>query len=254
MMPLDHISVNTIFSNNVGHAVKSLTAAEQRQILLRGFSTGSLSRKANSPMSKPILLLPMIAFALTLQQQTVDREQPDLLVVKFSWAKEKQKVSVIRGAQNPGGQIVTPVPDARDHKSRIGDLRSMEKKAESSAAVAPLPTYQLRLELKNTGTNVVRSLAWQFKPTAMPEDYEPKQYLCALQVKPKEKKLLELWTPYAPVKVISVDERSNALKDGEVVINKIEYTDGSVWTRPGWTYKLPANASHKLAEGTCSTF
>jgi hypothetical protein len=206
-------------------------------------------------MSKPILLLVLIAFTLTLQQQTVDREEPDLLVVKFSWAKDKQKVSVIRGAQNPGGPITTPIPSgASDHNSRIVDLRSMEKKAEKSAAVAPLPSYQLRLELKNTGTNVVRSLAWQFKPTAMPEDYEPKQYLCALQVKPKEKKLLEIWTPYAPVKVISVDERSNALKDGEVVINKIEYTDGSVWTRRGWTYKLPANASHKLAEGTCSTF
>jgi hypothetical protein len=218
-------------------------------------SAGSLSRKANLAMSKSILFLILLVFALTLQQQTVDREEPDLSVVKFSWAKEKQKISVIRGAQNPGGPITTPIPSgASDHNSRIADLRSMEKKAEKSAAVAPLPTYQLRLELKNTGTNVVRSLAWQFKPTAMPEDYEPKQYLCALQVKPKEKKLLELWTPYAPVKVINVDERSNALKDGEVVINKIEYADGSVWTRRGWNYKLPAGASQRLAEGTCSTF
>ncbi|HET9712535.1 MAG TPA: hypothetical protein VFP64_11655, partial [Pyrinomonadaceae bacterium] len=109
-------------------------------------------------MSKPILILVLIAFALTLQQQTVEREQPDLLVVKFSWAKEKPKISVIRGAQNPGGPITTPIADARDHNSRIGDLRTMEKKAENSATVAPLPTYQLRLELKNTGTNVVRSL------------------------------------------------------------------------------------------------
>jgi len=205
-------------------------------------------------MSKAILVLVLLAFAVP-SQQTVDRADPDVLVLKFSWAKEKQKVSVIRGAQNPGGPITTPIPSgASDHNSRIGDLRSMEKKAKNSAAVAPLPTYQLRLELKNTGTNVVRSLAWQFKPTAMPEDYEPKNYLCALQVKPKEKKLLELWTPYAPVRVVSVDERSNALKDGEVVINRIEYTDGSVWTKPGWNIKLAANASQKLSEGTCSTF
>lgn len=250
MMPLDHISVNTIFSNIVGHAVKSLTGARQRQILLSVFS-----RKANSPMSKSILVLVLLAFAWTLQQQTVDREEPDLSVVKFSWARDKQKVSVIRGAQNPGGPITTPIPsNASDHDSRIGDLRTMEKKAESSTAVAPLPSYELRLELKNTGTNVVRSLAWQFNPTATPEDYQPKQYLCALEVKPKEKKLLKLWTPYAPVKVINVDERSNALKDGEVVINKIEYTDGSVWIRRGWMYKLPPNAAKKLAEGTCSTF
>jgi len=205
-------------------------------------------------MLKPLLLLVLIGFVPLLQQQTVEREDPDLQVVKFSWAKEKQKISVIRGAQNPGGPIATPIADARDHQSRIGDIRTMERKAAASGAEAPVPSYQLRLELKNTGTSVVKSLAWLFKPTTAPEDYAPKQYLCALQVKPKEKKLLELWTPYAPVKVITVDERSNALKDGEVVINKIEYADGSVWTRRGWTYKLPANASQKLSEGTCSTF
>jgi hypothetical protein len=206
-------------------------------------------------MSKPILLLVLLAFAVPLQQQTVERADPDLLVVKFSWAKEKQKISVIRGAQNPGGPITTPIPDARDHQSRINDIRSMENKAANSGAqTPPQPSYQLRLELKNTGANVVKSLAWQFKPTATPEDYEPKNYLCALQIKPKEKKLLELWTPYAPVKVITVDERSNALKDGEVIINRIEYTDGSVWTKPGWNIKLAANASQKLSEGTCSTF
>lgn len=205
-------------------------------------------------MLKPLLLLVVLAFALPLPQQTVEREDPDLLVVKFSWAIEKQKVSVIRGAQNPGGPIATPISNDRDLLSRRIDMRNVENKAAVSAIEKPVPQYQLRLELKNIGTNAVRSLAWQFKPTAGPADYEPKNYLCALQVKPKEKKLLQLWTPYAPVKVIGVDERSNALKDGEVVINKIEYADGSAWTRRGWNIKLPANASQKLSEGTCSTF
>ena len=201
-------------------------------------------------MLKPVLILVLIAFLTFVQEQTVDREEPDLSVVKFSWAKEKQKSSAIRGR----GPIGTPITDNRDHNSRRIDMRNMEKKAAVSANEAPLPSYQLILELKNTGTKVVRTLAWQYKPSAGPEDYAPRQYLCALEVKPKEKKLLEIWTPFAPVKVISVDERSDALKDGEVIINKIEYTDGSVWTRRGWLYKLPADSSRKLSEGTCSTF
>lgn len=205
-------------------------------------------------MFKPILILVLLAFTPTLRQQTVEREDPELSVVKFSWEKEKQKVSVIRGAQNPGGPIATPIPDARDHQSRIGDIRTMEKKAAVSAAESPRPRYHLRLELKNTGGNVVKSMAWMFRPTAGPEDYEPKQYLCRLQVKPKEKKLLELWTPYAPVKVITVDERSNALKDGEVIVNKIEYMDGTVWTRRGWDIVLPADSTQRLSEGMCSVF
>lgn len=201
---------------------------------------------------KPILLLVLIAFFLP--QQQVEREESDLLIVKFSWAREKQESHMIRGAQNPGGPITTPIPsDNRDLTSRRVDLRTMEKKAEVTAE-KPVEYYQLRLELKNTGPNVVRSLVWEFRPTAGPADYQPKQYLCALRVKPKEKKTLEIWTPYVPVKLISVDERKDALKDGTLVINQIEYADGSVWKKRGWNYRLPANSLQKLTEGTCSVF
>jgi hypothetical protein len=201
---------------------------------------------------KPLFLLVLIAFFPT-PQQVVQREEPDLLVVKFSWAREKQRSRVIRGAQNPGGPITTPIPDNRDLGSRRTDLRIMDKRAVASAEKAA-DNYQLRLELKNTGATVVRSLIWEFRPTAGPDDYQPKQYLCALQVKPKEKKLLNIWTPYLPVKVISADERKNALKDGTVVINQIEYADGSVWKKRGWNYRLPADSVQKLAEGKCSVF
>lgn len=143
--------------------------------------------------------------------------------------------------------------DNRAQSSRRVDLRNMEKKAATSAE-KPADNYQLHLELKNTGAKVVSNLVWEFKPTAGPDDYQPKQYLCALQVKTKEKKTLELWTPYAPVKVVTVDARKDALKDGEVVINQIEYVDGSVWKKRGWNYRLPADASKKLSEGKCSVF
>jgi hypothetical protein len=201
---------------------------------------------------KLFLLLVLIAF-FPLQQQ-VEGEEPELLVVKFSWAREKQTTHMIRGAQNPGGPITTPIPsDNRDLTSRRVDLRTMEKKAEVTAE-KPVEYYQLRLELKNTGANTVRSLIWEFRPTAGPDDYQLKQYLCVLQVKPKEKKTLDIWTPWAPVKVITVDERKDALKDGTVIINEIEYADGSVWKKRGWNYRLPADSLKKLTEGTCSVF
>ena len=203
---------------------------------------------------KTLWLLTLIAFSLTLQQQTVEREIADLTVIKFSWAKDLPKSSMIRGAQNPKGSISTPITNDRDLGSRRADLHTMEKKAAGSAQPLGGAGYLLRLELKNTGSAVVKSLIWEFRPTAGPEDYEPKQYLCALHVEPKEKRKLELWTPYAPVKVVSVDASSDALKDGEVIINRIEYADGSIWKKPKWNFKLPADASRKLSEGQCSVF
>ena len=185
----------------------------------------------------------------------VTPEEPDLSVIKFGWAKERQNSSMIRGAQRPGGPITTPMPaDARDHQSRRADIRNMEKKAEVSGQLPQGDRYHMRLEVKNTGTNVVRNLIWEFRPTSMPDDYEPKQYLCMLRVKPKEKKILDLWTPFAPVKVVRVDVRADALKDGEVVINKIEYEGGAVWKRRDWYYSLPPDAPQRLSEGQCSVF
>jgi len=203
---------------------------------------------------KIIILLIAIAFAPTLQQQTGAGEDPDLKVVKFSWAKDVQKTRLIRGAQNPGGPITTPIPSgASDLESRKTDMHVMEAKAAVSAETVG-PSYQVRLELKNTGPKAVKGLVWKFQPTGGPEDHEPRQYLCLLEVKSKEKKVLEIWTPFAPVKVVTVDARQDALKDGEVIINKIEYADGSVWKKTGWNYRLPPDSLKKLSEGTCSTF
>ena len=161
---------------------------------------------------------------------------------------------MIKGAQNPGGPITTPIADNRDLGSRRTDLRTMEKKAAVSAETPAGPNYQLRLELKNTGANAVKSLIWEFRPTALGEDYQPKQYLCGLQVKSGEKKVLDVWTPFAPVKVVSADTSKDALKDGEVVINQIEYADGSLWKKRSWNYRLPADSLQKVTEGKCSVF
>lgn len=203
---------------------------------------------------KLLYFIVLIAFAPTLQQQQIaEGETADLTVVQFSWTIDKPRSSMIRGAQNPGGSVSTPPMDGRDLGSRKAGLRTMDKKPAASGE--PISDgYMLRLEVKNTGPKIVTSLVWEFKPTAGPEDYTPKQYICALQVKPKEKRKLEVWTPYSPVKVVSVDARSDALKDGKVIINSIEYADGSVWKKPEWKYKLPADASRKLSEGQCSAF
>ena len=203
---------------------------------------------------KLILFFVLIGLCPALLHQTVEGDDADLKVVKFSWAKDVQKTRMIRGAQNPGGPITTPIPSgASDLESRKTDMHEMEAKAAVSAETIG-PSYQVRLELKNTGPKAVKGLVWKFQPTAGPEDYEPKQYLCMLEVKPNEKRVLEIWTPFAPVKVITVDTRKDALKDGEVIINKIEYADGSVWKKTGWNYRLPPDSLKKLSEGMCSTF
>jgi hypothetical protein len=73
-------------------------------------------------------------------------------------------------------------------------------------------------------------------------------------MKPNAKRILDLWTPFSPVKVVDVNARPDALKDGEVVINRIEYDDGSVWRRADWRFDIPSHSAQKLADGECSVF
>jgi hypothetical protein len=198
------------------------------------------------------VLLTCAAFSTTPQEPARPPEQPDVIAIGFSWAK--QNSGLIRGAQNPGGPITTPMPaDTTDLGSRKTELRNVDNQATLSVDEQG-NSYHILLEFKNTGPNVVRSLIWEFRPTAAPADYLPKQYLCALKVKPNEKKKLELWTAYAPVKVVNANIRLNGLKDGEVRINRIEYLNGPVWKRRDWRYSLPAGATDKMSEGKCSMF
>lgn len=201
---------------------------------------------------RPALLLLVIVFAPFLQQRSAEREDSDVKVLRFTWARERQN-NLIRGAQNPGGPIVTPSANNQDLTSRRAEMHNGERKAKISAERSG-ETYHLRLEVQNGGPNAVKSFVWEFRPTAGPDDYEPKQYLCALRLKPKEKKILDLWTPFAPSKVINASARADALKDGEVVVNKIEYVDGSVWKKRGWTIELPPDSTQSLSNGGCSVF
>ena len=198
------------------------------------------------------IIIVCVGVSATPQQKSPAGEQPDIVAINFSWSKHSTRV--IRGAQNPGGPITTPMPaETQDLGSRKAELRNVDKQAAMSTDDQG-NTYFLLLEFKNTGTRVVRSVIWEFRPAATPDDYAAKQYLCKLRIKPNQKKTLDLWTPYAPVKVISATVRANGLKDGEVIIHKIEYLDGSIWKRHDWRYSLPADATDRVSEGKCSVF
>ena len=57
-----------------------------------------------------------------------------------------------------------------------------------------------------------------------------------------------------PVAILAGADPKDALKEGTLVIDQIEYTDGAVWKKTGWNYRLPAGSLQKLAEGSCSVF
>jgi len=141
----------------------------------------------------------------------------------------------------------------RDMNERRADLSLTVAAARASQPKEPYQ-YVIQLEVKNVGTNVIKSMVWEYQPSAKPTDYELRQYVCAFKAKPNESKRFQLVSEYNPVKVIEANAETGQTKDGKVVINRIEYADGSVWKRKGWSVLIPSETIDGLGNGKCLMF
>lgn len=211
---------------------------------------------------KLLLLLTALVLFIPLQQ-TVVREEADLEVVKFSWTRLRQNNDLIHNVADPGPAMNEPVsikpPSAKNEPAELRNKRDIqERRAELANAEQNAKTparqqdyYLMRLEVKNIGENTIKSMVWEFQPAVQPEDYELKQYICKVKAKPKESKTFELLSPFSPVKVVSANKKA---QEGKVVINRIEYADGSVWKRKGWSVLIPAELTDQMENGKCVLF
>jgi hypothetical protein len=208
----------------------------------------------------------LVTLAILSQAQTGAQEDPDLLVVKFSCGKFENGSGMIRSVQDPSSAMNAPIhinqqpknepqelKNQRDMLERRLDMRNAEINASESRR-KDANVYFYRLQVKNSSPKIVKSFAWEYQPTATP-DPSDRQFYCAIKAKPNESKDLELFSPLAPSWV--VDAANAGGKMGKtstttVIINQIEYMDGTVWKRKGWNPKtFSAEWVSKTEPGKC---
>lgn len=204
--------------------------------------------------------------AVFLQQNVVEREDPDLVVTKFNWTKFRQNSDLIHSALDPGPPMNEPIsikpPPPKNESQEIKNRRDMnERRAEMRATESvgrnqqkDVDQYLLQLEVKNVGTSVIKSMVWEYQAATRSADYELRQYVCTLKAKPKESKRFELVSPFNPMKVVQADAEMGGAKSGKVVINRIEYADGTIWKRKGWSVLIPSETIDGLGNGKCLMF
>lgn len=214
---------------------------------------------------KLLILTTLILFVPLQQTPTVvEREEADLQVVKFTWTKFRQNNDLIQSVQDPGPPMNEPIsikqPERRNEPAELKNRRDMnERRAEMNAARENAAQsaerrhelYRLHLEVKNMGTNTIKNMVWEYQPTAETADYDLRQYVCSMKAKPKESKSFELISPSSPVKVVSAEKKA---QEGKVVINRIEYADGTVWKRKGWSILIPPEKLAEMKNGECFMF
>jgi len=216
-----------------------------------------------------LILLATLVVLLQVPQgpAVIPREEPDVLVVKFNWETIRANSDLIHSALDPGPSMNEPIaikpspaknePDEvrnrRDRLERRADMIAGEQNARQSNARRQ-DQYLLHLEVKNVGTSIIKSIVWEYQPSSEAVNYDLRQYVCSMTAKPKDSKTFELLSPYNPVKVVQADAKTGQAKQGKAVINRIEYADGSIWKRKGWSVLIPPDMTQKMGNGKCVAF
>jgi hypothetical protein len=205
-----------------------------------------------------ILLLFLIVFnllALVQTQTPANDEASPMSVSSYKWSRARQTVeSAQTEPTNMPVRQVIPQNKTFARNARINDPRgardpnqdtidgraeAIEKSVQESRTPKSEPRdgFAYRIKVKNSTKKVVEIVFWeyQFTEAQNPDVLARRQFLCAVNVRPDKDKELEGFSLSGPSDVVSVAALADKSRFKEnVLINRIEYSDNSIWQRKGW--------------------
>ena len=205
---------------------------------------------------KTALILSLILMPFPQSQSPVlSNEGTPVVVVSFKWSRDRQSI-----AQSPDGTVPAAAmipanknfeknrrantsPGERDPNLDTIDGRSaaLERAVQESRAPKAVDGFAYRVKIHNTSAKLIEIIFWeyQFKESANSTTVSRRQFLCGVSIKPEKDKELEAFSLSGPQDVVSVDtlaKKSGNLGEEKVIINRVEYADGSIWQRKDWKF------------------
>lgn len=208
---------------------------------------------------KILLLLPLLLmFVSQGQKPATSQENSSVVVVGFKWSRARQIIAKVdAGADAPAAGMI-PADKNFSRNARVNDpkgakdphedtidarsaaLEKMEQQSRTPTT-KPVNGFAYRVKIQNASTRVIEVLFWeyQFIDPSNPATMTRRQFLCGVNMKPDKAKELQAFSLSGPSEVVSVDSLANKsgnLFQEKVVINRVEYADGSIWQRKNWNF------------------
>jgi len=200
---------------------------------------------------KTLLLLSLLLSLLIPFQAN---EGSPLTVTQFKWERARRTIQTAEIEGNAPAQAMIPQNrnfarnarineprGARDPNADTVDGRSaaLEKSVAESRAPKPDPIdgYLYKIKVQNPGPKVVEAIFWeyQFHDPANPDLVARRQFLCAVNIGAGKSKEFEGFSLSGPSDVVDVKTLNSGTPfKEEVLINRVEYTDGSLKQRKAW--------------------
>ncbi|HKO62139.1 MAG TPA: hypothetical protein VJV03_13325 [Pyrinomonadaceae bacterium] len=203
-----------------------------------------------------LLITNFPANVAAIQEQLSSDESSMVKVVSYKWARDRQAVEQATSMLNaPAAAMIfqnknfernrraNVSPGERDPNLDTIDGRSaaLEKSVQSSRAPKPIDGFTYRAKFQNISPKDLEIIFWEyeFTDTAISPVVSRRQFLCAGLLKPGKDKELKGFTLSGPSDVVTVDslaKKTDSPVKERVVINRLEFTDGTIWQRKGWHF------------------
>ena len=204
---------------------------------------------------KTLLLLPLLLIFgdSTQNPAPLDGSSP-VVVVSFKWFKDRRPIDNAVAAPTPAPapiaadknferqkRINAPAGDRDPHADTL-DARGAEldRIVQESREAPPVNGFVYVVKFKSASEKPIARIFWeyQFKETANPANVTRRRFLCNVKIRPEQAKDLEIFSLGGPSDVISVKslaKGSGSKFQEAVVIDRVEYSDGSFWQLKDWT-------------------
>ena len=201
-----------------------------------------------------IFFLLLLTLFLPLQSQIETNDGAPLTVTKFKWSRARRTPPAQEVEVNSPARAVIPQnkifartarenesPGARDPNADTLDGRSaaLEKSVAESRAPQPeaVDGFAYHIKVQNTINKTVEAVFWEyrFQDPANLDSLSRRQFLCGVEIGTGKSKELEGFSRSGPSDVVNVKTLNSGTPFKEsILINRIEYTDGTVWQRKAW--------------------
>jgi hypothetical protein len=202
-------------------------------------------------------LLPLILTLLFLPMPQ-GQDTSSLIVVSFKWSKTKQTEDKVEVPNTAPAAAMIPQnknfarnvranepPGNRDPNQDTIDGRSaaLERSVQESRIRQPktIDAYSYKIKVQNPTSQAVDILFWeyQFIERSNPQNVTRRQFLCVANLKAGQQKEIQALSLNGPTDVVNVESLANNAANAfgeKIVINRIEYGDGSIWQRKDWRF------------------
>jgi len=225
---------------------------------------------------KFLWLLLFLLFSVPSYAQTsapADQKAP-VVVVSASWMRDRQASDqAVQSAIGPAPAItkdsklferqkrVNDPAGVRDPNADTLDARGseLERIVQQSRQAEPVDGYLYQVRIQNVSPKVIHNIFWEYRfmEVGNTTNVTQRPFLCGGEIKPERQKDLQIFSLVGPSEVVNV--KSLAKDPGKsyraaVIINRVEYSDGTFWERNGWSVealKLRPDSRSKSAATVC---